>query len=433
MRLSCLVVLLAACGSVTAKNDAGHDGPGGHGDAPADVAGDAAATPSTAIGAGTITQFSPGSIVDTVIPYNYDYDDLSEWSNATSSFTPKHDGDYLICASVSMGTANLNTPIELHLFKNGGIALDLARGHGIATGCGTIRLAANDSVSIEVFLESGNQSNLVLPDTNWDWLTIERVTEVTAAKTSTAFPSPSGSFVPVRYDTTSVNDGTLYNPATYQLKPTTGGDFEVCASLAFSFSQNTLEGELDLFVNSTREKTMSNGVGLMAGCRSVRVAANDAVDVRLFQNTSDTTVPTDISENDWLTITKQPITTSVGAIAPFNTTSHQWAQVLYSTVVFDDASQFNTTTHQFTATAAGDYEVCASLLVPASTVDGDEIDIYKNGAREKGLSYGHFGLSGCRVMRLSAGDYVQIWQYTLGDKAYTNDVNWDWLEVSKLR
>src|SRR3569623_2214690 len=81
MRSYCLVVLLAACGSVSAKNDAGHDGPGGHSAAPADVAGDAAVPPFTAIGAGTITQFSPGSFVDTVIPYNYDYDDLSEWSN----------------------------------------------------------------------------------------------------------------------------------------------------------------------------------------------------------------------------------------------------------------------------------------------------------------------------------------------------------------
>ena len=431
MRSLLMVVLLAACGSVSTKTDAGHDGSGGHSDGPADVGGDAAGTPVTAIGAGTITQFSPGSLVNTKVLYNYDYDDLSEWSNSTSSFTPKHDGDYLICASVSMGTANLNTAIELQIFKNGVVANEIGRGHGIANGCATIRLAANDSIDIEVFLGNQNASNPVIPDANWDWLTIERVTEVTAAKTSTAFPSTSGSFVPVRYDTASVNDGTLYNTSTYQLRATTAGDFGFCASVGLS--DPTLEGELDLFVNATREKTLSNGVGLASGCRSVRLAANDLVDVRFFQNTGNTTIPTDGNANDWLAITKQPITTSVSAISPFNTTSHNWAQVLYSTVAFDDASQFSPTLHQFTATTAGDYEVCASLLVPTSTVDGDEIDIYKNAAREKGLSYGHFGLSGCRVMRLSAGDYVQIWQYTLGDKAYTNDPNWDWFEVSKLR
>lgn len=432
MRSYYLVVLLAACGSVTAKSDAGHDGPGGHGsDAPADVAGDAAATPITAIGAGSVTQFSPPSLVNTKIPYNYDYDDQSEWSNSTSSFTPKHDGDYLICASISMGTANLNTAIELEVFKNGTVANEIGRGHGIANGCVTIRLAANDSVDIEVFLGNQNASNPVIPDANWDWLTIERVTEVTSAKTSATFASPSGQFVPVPYDTTSVNDGTLYNTTTHQLRATAAGDFQLCASL--SFSDPTLEGELDLYLNAVREKTLSNGVGLASGCRSVRLAANDLVDVRFFQNTANSTIPTDPNANDWLTIAKQPVTTSVSAIGAFNTTSHVFTQVPYTTVAFDDASQFSSTLHQFTAATAGDYLVCASLLVPGSTVDGDEIDIYKNATREKGLGYGHFGVSGCRVMRLSAGDYVQIWQYTLGNKTYANDANWDWFEVSKLR
>jgi hypothetical protein len=77
--------------------------------------------------------------------------------------------------------------------------------------------------------------------------------------------------------------------------------------------------------------------------------------------------------------------------------------------------------------------VCASLLVPSSTMDGDEIDIYKNGTREKGLSFGHFGLSGCRVMRLAAGDQIQIWAFTQGNKSFTNDASWNWFEVSKLR
>jgi len=36
-------------------------------------------------------------------------------------------------------------------------------------------------------------------------------------------------------------------------------------------------------------------------------------------------------------------------------------------------------------------------------------------------------------MRLITGDQIQVSAYTLGAKSFTNDPNWHWLEVSKLR
>jgi hypothetical protein len=431
MRLVFLMAVLAACGSVSGKSvDAGHDGPVGHMDAPADMAGDAAVTPITAIGAGNITQFTAPGNSNTTIPYVADYDDLSEWDNATSTFTAKNAGDYLVCASVFMGAANFSTLIDLDLYKNGARETILAQGNGIADACRTVRLSVNDTLTFVVVNGQGTAIT-VAPDPNWQWMSIERVTEVVAAAPSAAFSSPSGQFVQIPYDTASVNDGSLFSTTTHQLQASAAGDYQICA--AINLGMVGLEGEIDLFVNGIREKALSNGVPLMSGCRSVRAAANDLIDVRVFQNTMNTTIPHDVSNADWLDIQKQPIAVSVGAISAFTTMSHVYAQVPYSTVVFDDSSQFNTTTHTFAAATAGDYQVCASLLVPASTMDGDEIDIYKNGTREKGLSFGHFGLSGCRVMRLAAGDQVQVWAYTLGNKSFANDANWDWFEVSKLR
>jgi hypothetical protein len=432
MRLVFLMAVLAACGSVSGKSiDAGHDGPGsgGHMDAPADMAGDAAVAPITAIGASNVTQFNAPANSTTKIPYVADYDDLSEWNNTTSTFTAKNAGDYLVCASVFLGGTNLGVMVDLDLYKNGAVETILAQAYGIANACRTVRLAANDKLDFEIVLGTG--AGTVAPDPNWQWMSIERVTEIAAVTPSAAFSSPNGQFVQIPYDTASVNDGTLYSTTTHQLTAPAAGDYQICAAL--NFGTLGLEGEIDLFVNGNREKALSNGVTIMSGCRSVRAAANDQIDVRVFQNTMNTTVAHDVNNADWLDIEKQPISVSVGAISDFTTTSHVSAQVPYSTVVFDDSSQYNTTTHTFAAATAGDYQVCASLLVPNSTTDGDEIDIYKNGTREKGLSYGHFGLSGCRVMRLAAGDQVQVWAYTQGDKSFTNNANWNWFEVSKLR
>jgi len=153
-----------------------------------------------------------------------------------------------------------------------------------------VRVAANDTLDLEVANDLGTDI-VVAPDPNWQWMSIERVTEVTAATTSAAFSSPSGQFVQVPYDTASINDGSLYDTTAHQLKAAAAGDFQVCASLAFDSA--TLEGEIDLFLNTTREKSISNGVGIMSGCRSVRVAANDLIDVRVFQNTTSETIPTD--------------------------------------------------------------------------------------------------------------------------------------------
>ena len=433
MRLVSLVlaVVVSACGSVSTKsNDAGHDGPGsGSGSGMIDAAIDGAPpTPFTAIGAGAITSFTAAATADTKIPYVADYDDLGEWSNTASTFTAKNAGDYLVCLSSYLTNA-FSTINDVWIYKNGTRQQILAQGSGIATGCRTLRLATNDTLSFYVFNNS-NAPVSVVSDTQWQWLTIERVNQVATVMTSASFSSPSGQFVVVPYDTASINDGSLYNTTTHQLQVTQAGDYQFCPSLLLSGS-TTFEGELDLFVNGTRERSVSNGVQVANGCRSLRLNANDAVDVRFFQNTATSTVPFD-DVVDWFDIQKQPISVSVGAINTFVTTSHVFTPVPYSTKLFDDGFQFNSQASQFTAGSSGDYLFCASLLVPQSTVDGDELDLYKNGVREKGLSFGHFGLSGCRVMRLLVTDTVQVYTYTLGNKTFTNDANWDWLEVSKL-
>ena len=227
-----------------------------------------------------------------------------------------------------------------------------------------MRVAANDTLDLEVANDLGTDI-VVAPDPNWQWMSIERVTEVAAATTSAAFSSPSGQFVQVPYDTASINDGSLYDTTAHQLKAAAAGDFQVCASLAFDSA--TLEGEIDLFLNTTREKSISNGVGIMSGCRSVRVAANDLIDVRVFQNTTSEPIPTDTINADWVDIQKEPISLSVSAISDFMTTSHVYTVVPYSTVAFDDATQYDPMKHIFTAAAGG--RLPGLRFAPGAAVD----------------------------------------------------------------
>ena len=88
------------------------------------------------------------------------------------------------------------------------------------------------------------------------------------------------------------------------------------------------------------------------------------------------------------------------------------------------------TNYRFTAKTAGDYEVCASLYSGFS----NEEDIYLNGARDYAFVGSAGDSSGCTVINLASGDYIEIWIYQNTGSAQTLNTNiyWNWLTITKL-
>ena len=119
-----------------------------------------------------------------------------------------------------------------------------------------------------------------------------------------------------------------------------------------------------------------------------------------------------------------------GNISSFSLPNQTFVKVPYTNEVYYDEGEFDVGTNTFTAKAAGDYEVCASFDV-RTTAYRSEIDIYKNGNREKGLYSGFAATGGhCRIIRLAANDQVSIYAYQASGSTQTVtvlDPLWDWL------
>ncbi|MGE5184721.1 MAG: hypothetical protein ACM31C_21765, partial [Acidobacteriota bacterium] len=135
---------------------------------------------------------------------------------------------------------------------------------------------------------------------------------------------------------------------------------------------------------------------------------------------------------DWVTFS--PLTLSVyeQTLTPFSATGGQFTKIPYTTEAFDTNGEFDVGTSTFTAATAGDYLVCASLA-SGNTGFGDEIDIYKNGTRGKGIHYFRSGTPGCRVERLAAHDQLQVFYYDPATTSVPNDAPWTYLDIAKLR
>lgn len=422
------LVAVAACGKVSNKPvDAPvqHDSPGGGSDAPKQM--DAPAVGATAIAADDITPFTMANVTFTKVPYvSVAYDDLSEYDMTSSTFTAKAAGDYLICASLYLN--NFSVRAELDLYKNGTRDRGFAEGFGVTTGCRVIRLAAGDAIDVEAWQNSG--SNLSpTADANWNWLTIQRVTATAMIENTANMSVASATFTTIPFANEIFDDASQFDPATSKFTAKAAGDYLMCA--AKDISPN-VRGEADVFVNGTRERGFALGPAAITGCHSVRLAAGDAVDIELYQQSVATASMTADVSWDWMTVVPQTASVAEIGITGFSAPAQVFTKVPYSTEAFDANGEFDVGTNTFTAATAGDYLVCASLA-SFTTTDGDELDIYKNGVREKGLHFGQAAITGCRVLRLAHNDQIQIEYYRPGAVTFSSDANWDYLTVSKLR
>jgi len=120
----------------------------------------------------------------------------------------------------------------------------------------------------------------------------------------TSFSLPQGTFVTVPYATKVYDDRSELDPATSAFTAKTAGDYEVCASIVAHQNVNGLE--LDLYVNGARTRSIAEGIAstytMASGCTTLRLAASDKVDVRVFQNSPGTITMSDDPTWDWVTI-----------------------------------------------------------------------------------------------------------------------------------
>lgn len=415
---------LVGCGSVdNSSKDAKVDSPQMQSDSK--MIDSALPANPTAVGVSNVAQFTMAAATFTTVPYGtVDYDDLSEYTASTGTFTAKNAGDYRFCASLYL-TANGSQQFEIDMFKNNARDKAIGYGTGIATGCGIIRLAANDTVQIRAY--QGSAGNVtVMPQANWQWLTIDRV-GTTASVTNTATtPAQAGTFVKIPYAAEDFDDGLQFDASTSKFVSAAGGDFEFCAG--FDYGNSAYSGEIDLYKNDVRERALSYDGVASTGCRTVRLVANENIDVRVLHSNTVTVGADPIW--GWLRIQAQPATSvGVTGITAFSATASVFTQVKYSAEQFDTHGEFDVGNYTFKAQAAGDYQVCAGL---AHFLSGAaELDIYKNGVREKGFTYGGVALVGCRTVRLVTDDQLQIW-YNGPTVSFTSDPNWDWFEVTKV-
>jgi len=132
-----------------------------------------------------------------------------------------------------------------------------------------------------------------------------------------------------------------------------------------------------------------------------------------------------------LTIGQAPSDLYVESITSFAAPSTTFTLIPYSAVVYDMHSNYDTGTGRFTTSAAGDYQICASLISPASY----ELDVFLNGTREKAIGSFSAGAAGCRDLRLKSTDTVEIrvFQNSGSTVTFAPDPRWDWLTVRRIR
>jgi hypothetical protein len=396
-----------------------------------------AATVAVSVDENAVFQAASGQFTSTTY-YGEIYDDVNNYDIFTRKFTLNYPGTagaytgyYLFCAS----QISLGTDFEMDLFINN--VRDRAftvSTRGVGQGCRTIQLRNKDYVSVQV--NQGSGATVTFPwNLYWNWLTVDEVVGIAAANDVTSFYAGSGSFTKALYGA-SVPYGSsasswygYFDAANNQFVANRALDANLCASLA-SFDADF---ELELWINGNRERSFAlSKYGAASGCRPVRLAARDRVDVRLYHAAGHTQTFWANAYWNWLTVDTISLRSSMGDVAAFTVPSGWFTTVPYNTVLVNDNGEYDPVTGKFTAAAKGDFRFCASL---ASFSQDFEMDLVINGIRENAFASGHYGVAqGCRTLRMQRGDSVQI--QARQDSGTPMVVNpnwfWNWLTVQRL-
>jgi hypothetical protein len=245
------------------------------------------------------------------------------------------------------------------------------------------------------------------------------------------FAAPSLVYTKVPFTTEARDDLDEFDLTQSRFTASHPGDYQVCAAVLAS-GNPALTLELDLYRNGGRERAFAYGIGVAEGCGGLHLGAGDTLEVRLSHNANSTQMFTVAPEWNWMTIDELPMLVSIDLAPSFQVTPGGFIQVPYTTELKDTRNEFDPDSHRFTASQAGDYQVCASLFV--GTPVAFELDIYVNGGRERGIAANNGAVTGCRSVRLAAGDQIEIWmeQNTSAAVPISLDPAWDWLTIQQL-
>jgi hypothetical protein len=366
--------------------------------------------------------FDAPNATDTIVGFRAVlYDDGGNWNYYAKHYTAPAVGDYHVCASAATFTQDF----ELVLFVNGTREKTLAVSrYGAASGCRTVKLQGSDVLDLRVYQTAVPtlhfESNLY-----WNWLTIGRGTLSSSVDNIEAFTAQPGVFAKVPYNTELFDSPrNEFDPASSRFVPSYQGDYRFCASAAA-----TQPFELDLFVNGARERAFAvekRGVG--TGCRTIRLAAGDYVEVKTYAFQGAQFVAN--KARNWLTIDQpQTLFSSLGSTLPFVAASGQFQTVPYTNSLLSQDPYYNPATGKFTAPANTKYQFCASL---ANFTQDFELDLFINGIRENAFVLSSYGAAiGCRTIRLNAGDTVEVKVYQASGSPMSVSPNgiWNWLTV----
>lgn len=117
-----------------------------------------------------------------------------------------------------------------------------------------------------------------------------------------------------------------------------------------------------------------------------------------------------------------------------------WTKVAYQTEQFDHLGEYNTSLYRFTASKNGIYVVSAKLGFASGVTSGEylALTVRVNGSEYTRLEEKHTGASasitvgGTAVLKLNAGDYVEIWAYTNRAHSSTASIANSYFAMSRL-
>jgi hypothetical protein len=358
------------------------------------------------------------------------YDSKNQFDVAKNRFKAAKAGSYHVCAAL----AAAGKDFSLSVYVNGARESVLAESsRGFAQGCRTVVAKANDTLEVWVQHSAGEALEFAADDA-LNWLTIDMVPGLLSLSDVNAFNAPPSTFTKVPFSAENANP-ELWDGKNHRFVANTTGNYHVCVAL----TSGSTDFELDMALNGNRENAFTVSTrGVATGCRTVRLAKGSYVEVWAHPAG---TAPLAFAANkagNWLTIDKASAAETRANVSLDNTNAltvppNTYTKVPYVTVTYDDAHQFDLATSSFTASAANDYRVCASI---APLKHEFELSLYVNGARDKVLSLSQLGVGhGCRTVRLRhPGEFVEVWVKQAGTAPAVFDANqfWNWITIDPV-
>jgi hypothetical protein len=385
-----------------------------------------------AVSLDNITAFSAASKKSIKVPYDGELlDEQNQFDVKKHRFTAAAARSYNFCASL----ASLTKDFDLDLYVNGARENTIASARlGIAQGCRTIMLKAGEYAEVWVEQSSGAPMAFA-PNAFWNWLSVNPLDGSASLDNIKAFTAETATFTKVPYSAALYNVDKQFDEQAGRYTAATPGDYRVCASL----TSGAKDFELDLAISGSRENAFAVAShGTASGCRTVRLAQGQFVEVWVRHETGAPMAFAPNQSKNWMTVDKLAATDATLAVSLDNNSAfaappNTFTKVPYVNVLYDTQKQFSLQTNRFTTTTPRDYLVCASL---ASLAQDFELNLYVNGVREKAIAMSNIGVGqGCRAIRLKkAGDFVEVWvhQNSATPINFATNQFWNWMTIHAL-